>query len=32
VVLAILNHPNRRKQPYHIIAGLAQPKTQASPE
>jgi K+/H+ antiporter YhaU regulatory subunit KhtT len=26
VVLAILNHPDRRKGPYHIVAGLRDPK------
>jgi ion channel POLLUX/CASTOR len=26
IVLAILNHPNRRAEPYHIVAGIRDPK------
>lgn len=30
VILAILNHPNRRKQPYHIVASLRNSKNTAA--
>ncbi len=26
IVLAVLNHPNRRKEPYHIVASVRSPK------
>ncbi|NPV86751.1 MAG: potassium transporter TrkA [Anaerolineae bacterium] len=29
IVLAVLNHPERRSQPYHIVAGIRNPKNLA---